>query len=141
LLDSWGEELGLHLLSACSSSEVAALIAGGHFQHERQSQSLAESFVATMKTECFADGLAPTKVAAKLMIFDYIETFYNTRRRHNALGYRSPAQFEKQTDWLCSQGEGCSGGAAKAARPDHDVLGDEGIRFFVTIAGRLVDLY
>jgi hypothetical protein len=49
------------------------------------------------------------------MVFDYMETFYNTRRRHGAVGYRSPAQFEKQTDWLCSQGEGCSGGAAKAS--------------------------
>jgi putative transposase len=77
--------------------------------------ALAESFVATLKTECFANSIAPTKAAAKLMIFDYIETFYNTRRRHSALGYCSPAQFEK--DWLCSKGEGCSGGAAKAARP------------------------
>jgi hypothetical protein len=34
------------------------------------------------------------------MVFDYMETFYNTRRRHGAVGYRSPAQFEKQTDWL-----------------------------------------
>ena len=68
--------------------------------------ALAESFVATLKTECFAEGLAPTKAAAKLMIFDYIETFYNSRRRHSALGYRSPAQFEKQTDWLCSQARG-----------------------------------
>ena len=69
--------------------------------------ALAESFVATLKTECFADSLAPSKAAAKLMIFDYIETFYNTRRRHSALDYRSPAQFEQA--WLCSQREGCSG--------------------------------
>jgi len=73
--------------------------------------ALAESFVATLKTECFADSIAPTKAAAKLMIFDYIETFYNTRRRHSALGYRSPAQFEKA--WLRSQREGCSGGGGQ----------------------------
>ena len=36
--------------------------------------ALAESFVATLKTECFANAIAPTKAAAKLMIFDYIET-------------------------------------------------------------------
>jgi putative transposase len=73
--------------------------------------ALAESFVATLKTECFADSIPPTKAAAKLMIFDYIESFYNPRRRHSALGYRSPAQFE--ADWLCSQREGCSGGGSK----------------------------
>src|SRR6478672_11106273 len=70
--------------------------------------ALAESFVATLKTECFGDSIPPTKVVAKLMVFDYIETFYNTRRRHSALGYRSPAQFEHHS--LCSQREGCSGG-------------------------------
>ena len=77
--------------------------------------ALAESFVAALKTECFAISLAPTKAAVKLMIFDYIKTFYYTRRRQRALGYRSPAQFEK--DWLCSQGEGFLAAAARAARP------------------------
>ena len=72
--------------------------------------ALAESFVATLKTECFAGPIPPTKAAAKLMVFDYIETFYNMRRRHSALGYRSPAQFER--DRLCLQGEGCSGGGS-----------------------------
>ncbi len=56
--------------------------------------ALAESFVATLKTECFGDSIPATKAAAKLMIFDYIETFYNPRRRHSALAYRSPQQFE-----------------------------------------------
>ena len=72
--------------------------------------ALAESFVATLKTECFADWIPPTKSAAKLMVFDYIETFYNARRRPSAWGYRSPAQFEHH--WLCSQREGCSGGGS-----------------------------
>ena len=70
--------------------------------------ALAESFVATLKTECFGDSLPPTKAAAKAMIFDYIETFYNRRRRHSALGYRSPAQYEK--DFARTLPEGCSGG-------------------------------
>ena len=72
--------------------------------------ALAESFVATLKTECFGDSIPPTKALAKLMVFDYIETFYNTPRRHSALDYRSPAQFEQH--WLCSQREGCSGGGS-----------------------------
>jgi putative transposase len=56
-----------------------------------------ESFWATLKTECFADDLPPTKDAATTMIFDYIETFYNPIRRHSSLGFRSPLQFEIQS--------------------------------------------
>ena len=58
--------------------------------------ALAESFVATLKAEALADHIPPTRAAARLSIFDYLETFYNPHRRHSALGYRSPLQFEKQ---------------------------------------------
>ena len=77
--------------------------------------ALAESFVATLKTECFADSIPPTKAAAKLMIFDYIESFYNPRRRHSALGYRSPAQFEHH--WPARSARVVLAAAAWAARP------------------------
>ena len=70
--------------------------------------ALAESFVATLKTECFGGVIPPTKAAAKLMIFDYLERFYNRRRRHSSLGYRSPLQFEE--DFARTLAEGCSGG-------------------------------
>jgi putative transposase len=56
--------------------------------------ALAESFVATLKAECFAEATPPSKAAAKLIIFDYIESFYNRRRRHSSLNYLSPLQFE-----------------------------------------------
>ena len=56
--------------------------------------ALAESFVATLKTECFGNSIPISKTAAKLAIFDYIETFYNRRRRHSSLGYLSPLAFE-----------------------------------------------
>lgn len=69
--------------------------------------ALAESFVATLKAECFGNSIPPTKAIAKLMVFEYIETFYNTRRLHSSLGYRSPAQFENEL--LFSQSQGCSG--------------------------------
>ena len=61
--------------------------------------ALAESFVATLKTECFGNTLPPSRATAELLAFDYIETFYNRRRRHSShssLGYRSPLAFEKQ---------------------------------------------
>ena len=58
--------------------------------------AMAESFFATLKTECFGDGLTTSKAQAKLMLFDYIEAFYNTRRFHSALGYQSPVEFENQ---------------------------------------------
>ena len=58
--------------------------------------ALAESFVATLKAECFADSIPSTRAAAELMAFDYIETFYNSRRRHSSLGQRSPRDFHSQ---------------------------------------------
>jgi transposase InsO family protein len=37
----------------------------------------------------------PSRQAAKSAILEYLETFYNTRRLHSSLGYRSPADFEE----------------------------------------------
>ena len=56
--------------------------------------AIMESFWATLKTECFASSIPQTKTQAKLMLFDYIETFYNRSRLHSTLGYQSPLQFE-----------------------------------------------
>ena len=58
--------------------------------------AMAESFFATLKTECFGHKPVASKAQAKLMLFDYIEAFYNTRRFHSALGYQSPVEFENQ---------------------------------------------
>ncbi len=57
--------------------------------------ALAESFIATLKTELLYRNTWPTRRAARTAIFEYIEGFYNTRRRHSALGYLSPAEFEE----------------------------------------------
>ena len=43
--------------------------------------ALAESFVATLKAECLARQVPPTRAAARLLIFDYIETFYKPAPR------------------------------------------------------------
>jgi transposase InsO family protein len=53
-----------------------------------------ESFWAAMKTECFGSRISETKEKAKLMIFEYIEGFYNRCRLHSVLGHESPLDFE-----------------------------------------------
>ena len=60
--------------------------------------ALAESFFATLKTECFGVVQPATRAQAQLMVFDYIETFYNPKRLHSALGHQSPVDFENQTN-------------------------------------------
>ncbi|WP_328369052.1 IS3 family transposase [Micromonospora zamorensis] len=56
--------------------------------------AVAESFFATIKTELLHRQPWPTHTAARQAIFEYIEGWYNTRRRHSTLGYLSPAAFE-----------------------------------------------
>jgi transposase InsO family protein len=54
-----------------------------------------ESFFGTLKTELVHHCHYQTKAQAKTDIFEYIEVFYNRFRRHSALGYQSPVNFEK----------------------------------------------
>jgi putative transposase len=56
---------------------------------------MAESFMPTLKTELIDRRSWPTRQAARTAIYDYIEGWYNPRRRHSALGYLSPAEFER----------------------------------------------
>jgi putative transposase len=56
--------------------------------------AMQESFWGTLKTEC-ADRPFPSRRAARRAIFEYIEIWYNRQRRHSALGYLSPAQYEQ----------------------------------------------
>jgi putative transposase len=57
--------------------------------------ALAESFVATLKTELLYLSSWPTRQVVRTAVFEYIECFYNTRRRHSSLGHLSPAEFEE----------------------------------------------
>jgi len=57
--------------------------------------ALAESFVATLKTELLYRNGWPPRQAARTAVFEYIECFYNGRRRHSALGYLSPVGYEE----------------------------------------------
>lgn len=57
--------------------------------------ALAESFVSTLKAELVSRSKFPTRQGARTAIFDYLEAFYNTRRLHSSLGYKSPQDFEE----------------------------------------------
>jgi putative transposase len=53
-----------------------------------------ESFFGTLKREWVHERRYRTRQEARLSIFEYVEVFYNRIRRHSALGYRSPQQYE-----------------------------------------------
>jgi transposase InsO family protein len=54
-----------------------------------------ESFFASLKKELIHDADFATRAEARAAIFEYIEVFYNTKRRHSSLGYVSPAEYEQ----------------------------------------------
>ena len=70
---------------------------------------MAESVFATLERELFDQqpgGRFATRREAKLAGFDYLETFYNPRRRHSALGHISPADFEAHPALATATGTG-----------------------------------
>lgn len=56
--------------------------------------SAMESFFSSLKTERTARKVYRNRNEARADAFDYIERFYNLRRRHSKLGYLSPMEFE-----------------------------------------------
>ena len=55
-----------------------------------------ESFFSSLKTERTARKVYRSRNEAKADVFDYIERFYNPKRRHSTIGYMSPMEFERQ---------------------------------------------
>lgn len=58
--------------------------------------AMAESFFATLECELIDREIFPTRDQARTNVFDYLETWYNPRRRHSALDYLSPMEFERR---------------------------------------------
>lgn len=54
-----------------------------------------ESFFASLKKELIHRMTYRSRDEARSSVFEYIEVFYNQQRRHSALGYLSPAAFER----------------------------------------------
>jgi putative transposase len=58
--------------------------------------AVTESFFATLECELLDRSRFATRAQARTAVFDYLEGFYNPRRRHSTLGYLSPADFERR---------------------------------------------
>jgi transposase InsO family protein len=56
--------------------------------------AVVESFFATLKTELVVDAHWATRAAAAVAVADFIENWYNLRRRHSSLDYVSPVEYE-----------------------------------------------
>lgn len=58
--------------------------------------AMCESFFATIECELFQRTKFKTRAEAELMIFEFIEGWYNPHRRHSSLDYHSPIQYEQK---------------------------------------------
>ena len=67
---------------------------GDCFDNALQTGRPCESFLATLECELIERRRFANRVEAKMAIFRFIESWYNPRRRHSALGYKSPVNFE-----------------------------------------------
>ncbi len=62
--------------------------------------AVAESFFASLKLELVYQVQWRTRAEVRTAIFEYLELFYNRRRRHSSLGYLSPVEFERRNQRL-----------------------------------------
>jgi putative transposase len=58
--------------------------------------AVAEAFFATLECELIDRHIWRNRDEARRAVFDFIEGFYNPRRRHSTLGYLSPAEYERR---------------------------------------------
>ena len=65
--------------------------------------ALCESFFATLECELIERTRLPTPREAKRVVFEWIEGWYNPRRRHSSVGYLAPAEFERRAAAVTSE--------------------------------------
>jgi putative transposase len=83
--------------SAGASKRSASRSFDGTDRDRLGQSAIAESFVATLKSELVHRGRFPDREVARSAIFEYLEGFYNRRRLHSALSYQSPMSYEEST--------------------------------------------
>jgi transposase InsO family protein len=64
--------------------------------HSKAQNTAVETFFKTIKAELIWRQSWETRRQAEIAIFEYINGFYNPRRRHSALGWKSPVAFERK---------------------------------------------
>ena len=57
---------------------------------------MCESFFATLECELIARCRFKTQAEARSAVFEFVEGFYNPRRRHSSIGYLSPVDYERR---------------------------------------------
>jgi transposase InsO family protein len=77
-----------------------AILASNSGKGNCYDNAITETFFHTLKTELVYFENYQTREEARLSIFEYIEVFYNRKRRHSALGYKSPVDFLNQENYL-----------------------------------------
>jgi len=81
---------------ACGKTlRESGLLASMGSRGDAYDNAACESFLSTIKNELLNRRRWQSRDQARLAVFQYIETFYNPRRRHSALGYCSPIEFER----------------------------------------------
>ena len=78
--------------------------------------AMCESFFATLECELLARHRWPEPAQARQAIFEFIEGWYNTKRRHSSIGYLSPLAFERAQE-IAMIPEGAETDAQSASLP------------------------
>jgi len=71
-------------------------VVGWSMKAEMTAQLVTDALISSMKTERIGRKVYQSRDAARSDVFDYIERFYNTMRRHSTIGYVSPVEFERK---------------------------------------------
>ena len=91
-------ELGQYTSLAFGTTlRESGLVASMGRRGDAYDNAACESVISTIKNELIKRRSWTSRDQARLAVFSYIETFYNPRRRHSALGYRSPIEYENMT--------------------------------------------